>query len=125
MAHTKVHNPKKRARFRRKHSIRKKLSGTSDRPRLSVFRSLNHIYVQAIDDTTGVVLASASDVGGGRSPEMDGKKKAERAKLVGEIIGKKLVEKQVARVIFDRNGFIYHGRVKAVAEGARSAGLQF
>jgi large subunit ribosomal protein L18 len=125
MAHKKVQNPKKRARFRRKYSIRKKIQGTPERPRLSVFRSLNHIYAQAIDDSTGAVLASASDVGGGRTPEMDGKKKGEVAKLVGEIIGKKLVERQVSQVVFDRNGFIYHGRVKAVAEGARGAGLQF
>ena len=124
MAYKKIKNLKKRARYRRKGAIRKKISGTAERPRLSVFRSLNHIYVQAIDDTNNKVLAAASD-SGKNAGDMDGKKKAERAELVGQAIGAKLLEQSVKSVVFDRNGFIYHGRVKALAEGARKAGLQF
>ena len=125
MAHKKIKDPKKRARFRRKSAIRKKISGTAERPRLSVFRSLNHIYVQAIDDTSNTVLASASDAGKNATGDMTGKKKSERAELVGQAIGAALMQKQIESVVFDRNGFIYHGRVKALAEGARKAGLKF
>jgi large subunit ribosomal protein L18 len=124
MAHKKIKDSKKRARFRRKGAIRKKISGTSERPRLSVFRSLKHIYVQAIDDTTNTVLASASDAGKSAAA-MGDVKKAERAEKVGQAIGEALVAKQISSVVFDRNGFIYHGRVKALAEGARKAGLVF
>ena len=125
-AHLKIRNRKDRTRWRRKHSIRKRISGTAARPRLSVFRSNAHIYVQAIDDTTSTILASASDKEAAIiASGLDGKKKSERAKLVGQAIGKKLKEKNVTKVVFDRNGFIYHGRVKALADGAREAGLEF
>ena len=127
--HIKIVNPKERKRHRRKVSIRLRLSGSAERPRLSVFRSAKHIYVQAIDDDTGRVLAAASDLDATVKTELegkaDGKAKKDRARLVGQAIGKKLLALSIAKVVFDRNGFIYHGRVKEVADGAREAGLQF
>lgn len=125
MAHVKIANPKARRRQRRKYSQRKRISGTAERPRLSVFRSNSHIYAQAIDDVNQVTLASSSDLDAGVKGDLDGKDKSAVAKLVGEAVGKKLKEKQVNTVVFDRNGFNYHGRVKAVADGAREAGLEF
>ena len=125
MAHVKISNIKARRRQRRKYSQRKRISGTAERPRLSVFRSNSHIYAQAIDDVNRVTLASASDLDAGVKGDVGDKDKSAVAKLVGELVGKKLKEKQVTKVVFDRNGFIYHGRVKAVAEGARDAGLEF
>jgi large subunit ribosomal protein L18 len=121
--HKKIGSDRERGRLRRKAHIRKRISGTAERPRLSVFRSLKHIYVQAIDDTSNTIVAAASDLGLDEAPEP--RKKKEKAFAVGEVIGKKLLDKNVTRVVFDRNGFIYHGRVKEVAEGARKAGLQF
>lgn len=113
------------ARLLRKARIRKKLSGTPDRPRLSVFRSLKHIYAQVIDDEAGVTLAHVSTL----SPELkdavvDLDKKG-AAKKVGEALAKKCLEKNVKAVVFDRNGLMYHGRIAAVADGAREAGLEF
>lgn len=124
-AYKKIRNDQERSRLRRKRNIRKRISGTAERPRLSVFRSNSHIYVQAIDDTSNAVLASASDLEKGLKGELDGKDKSEVAKLVGQTVGKRLLEKDVKSVVFDRNGFIFHGRVKAVADGAREAGLEF
>src|SRR4051794_16374806 len=117
-------NMKKRdLRQRRKYHIRKKVEGSVERPRLSVYRSLNHIYAQVIDDGTGKTLAAASTL----SPELkDGKgKKKDQAKEVGKLVAKKCQDQQIAAVVFDRNGFIYHGRIAAVAEGAREGGLKF
>ena len=110
-------------RLRRKAHIRKKVEGSQERPRLSVYRSLNHIYAQVIDDVSGKTLSAASTL----SPELkDGKgKKKELAKEVGKLVAKKCQEKQIAAVVFDRNGFMYHGRIAAVAEGAREGGLKF
>jgi large subunit ribosomal protein L18 len=125
MGHIKITNRKERSRWRRKHSIRKRINGTAERPRLSVFRSNAHIYVQAIDDDTNMVLAAASDLEASVAAGLDGKKKGEISRLVGQTIGKKLKEKNVTKVVFDRNGFVYHGRIKQVAEGAREAGLEF
>jgi len=113
------------ARSRRKVSIRKKISGTAERPRLSVFRSARHIYVQAIDDASNQVLASASDLEESLKGDLAGKKKKDRAKAIGLAVAKRLLAKDIKLVVFDRNGFIYHGRVSAVADGAREAGLQF
>jgi len=116
-------------RLRRKRRVRKKIFGTPERPRLSVYRSLKHIYAQIIDDTIGHTLVSASSL----SPEIrerweelkkEGGKTA-IARAVGELLGKRAVEAGIKRVAFDRGGFKYHGRVKALAEGARSAGLEF
>ena len=123
--HVKFVNPKERKRNRRKASIRKRVNGSAERPRLSVFRSAKHIYAQAIDDLTGRVLASASDTEASVKGDIEGKAKKDRARLVGQAIGKKLMALSIAQVVFDRNGYIYHGRVKEVADGAREAGLQF
>ena len=115
---------KVRTRTKRKFAIRKRISGTAERPRLSVFRSAKHVYAQAIDDTTGRVLAASSDTEPSIKQSISGPKK-QRARQIGKVIGEKLVALKVTAVVFDRNGFIFHGRVKEVAEGAREAGLQF
>lgn len=114
------------SRKRSKIKIRKYISGTPAKPRLSVFRSLNNIYAQVIDDTTGKTLVSASTL----SKELvdgikDAKGKVSKSKLVGSLVGKKAIEANITTVVFDRNGFRYHGRIQAVAEGAREAGLKF
>ncbi len=108
-------------RERIKKSIRKKISGTSERPRLSVFRSNTRIYAQLIDDSAGKTLASASSL------EIDAKGNAtiETSKTVGQKLAEKAVSNGISRVVFDRGGYLYHGRVKALAEGAREGGLQF
>jgi len=118
----KIKSVKVEARSRRKVSIRKKIAGTAERPRLSVFRSAKHIYVQAVDDATNTVLASASDLE--EDFKVEGKKK-DKAKAVGKAVAKKLLAKNISLCVFDRNGFIYHGRVSAVADGAREGGLKF
>ena len=123
--HEKFGSEKTRKRVKRKFAIRKRIHGTAERPRLSVFRSAKHVYAQAIDDVTGRVLAAASDTEASVKQTVDGKPKKERARSVGKAIGEKLVALNVTTVVFDRNGFIYHGRVKEVADGAREAGLQF
>jgi large subunit ribosomal protein L18 len=114
---------KQELRHRRKAHIRKRVEGSIERPRLSVYRSLNHIYAQVIDDTSGKTLAAASTL----SPELKaGKgKKKELAKAVGKLVAKKCHEAKIEAVVFDRNGFMYHGRIAAVAEGAREGGLKF
>jgi large subunit ribosomal protein L18 len=121
----KIGNEKAAARNRRKTAIRKKISGTAERPRLSVFRSAKHIYAQAIDDTANQVLASVSDLEDGLKASFEGKKKKDKAKLVGQAMAKKLLAKNILTVVFDRNGYFYHGRVSAVADGAREGGLKF
>ena len=123
--HVKFGSEKLRKRTKRKFAIRKRITGTAERPRLSVFRSAKHVYAQAIDDVTGRVLAAASDVEAIVKVAVTGKPKKERGRRVGKAIGEKLVAKKISAVVFDRNGFIYHGRVKEVADGAREAGLQF
>jgi large subunit ribosomal protein L18 len=115
-----------RAARRRRHiRVRERLSGTPDKPRLAVFRSLNHIYAQIIDDTVGHTLAFATDLEADVRSKRDGKKKREVAELVGEVLAKKAKEKGIAAVVFDRGGFRYHGRVKAFADAARKGGLTF
>jgi large subunit ribosomal protein L18 len=123
--HVKVATPKVRKRLRRKVSIRLRIQGTPDRPRLSVFRSARYVYAQAVDDTQGKVLASASELEAKLKEAVAGKPKKERARIIGKVIGEKLIAQGVKQVVFDRNGFIYHGRVKEVADGARDAGLAF
>ena len=113
------------SRQKRKAHIRKTLTGTTERPRLTVFRSLKHIYVQVIDDTTGKTLAAASSLEAEVSTGSEELKKADVSKKLGTVIAKRCLEKQIDKVAFDRNGFIYHGRVAKVAEGAREAGLNF
>jgi large subunit ribosomal protein L18 len=123
--HIKIANPKSRKRARRKVSIRLRVSGTAERPRLSVFRSAKHVYVQAIDDVTGRVLAAASDIEESLKGATAGKPKKARAREIGKAVGAKLLALKIDSVVFDRNGFIYHGRVAEVADGAREAGLKF
>ena len=123
--YVKISDRTERARWRRKRTIRKRIAGTAERPRLSIFRSNSHIYVQAIDDVTQRVLATASDLEKEVSGAAQGKKKKERAKLVGKAIAQRLKAVNVIKVVFDRNGYIYHGRVKEVADGAREGGLEF
>lgn len=116
--------PKYISRYKRKQRIRKKLEGTSERPRLSVFRSARHIYAQVIDDSKGETLASAStldkDVAGAKFDN-----KVAAASKIGEIVAERAKAKGIETVVFDRNGYIYHGRVKALSEGARKSGLKF
>lgn len=115
-------------RDRIKYRIRKKMAGTSEKPRLSVFRSVSHIYVQVIDDRTGQTVASASSIDAvvkGQMPKGVAGGNLKGAELVGTAIAERLKEKGITKVVFDRNGFLYHGRVRAVAEAARSAGLEF
>lgn len=120
----KIKDPKLSARVRRKVTIRKKVTGTPERPRLTVFRSAKHIYAQAIDDTTQAVLATASDLEKELQADLQGKKKKDRAKVVGQAVAKRLLARNIKAVVFDRNGFIYHGRVSAIADGAREGGLK-
>ena len=103
--------------------IRKKVKGTAERPRLAVFRSLNHIYAQLINDEQGVTVCSASTVEKGAGTGNGGN--IDAAKTVGKLIAERAKEKGITQVVFDRGGYIYHGRVKALAEAAREAGLQF
>lgn len=112
-------------RERRKLRIRKKISGTPDRLRMSVFRSAKHIYVQVVDDVGGTTLATASTLSKELKGKLEGKDKTAEAKAVGKLIGEICKTKGIAKVAFDRNGFIYHGRIKALADAAREAGLQF
>ena len=115
-------------RDRIKHRIRKRVQGTDARPRLTVFRSVAHIYVQVVDDMTGRTIASASTVDPKVKAALDQKARGsnvEGAKAIGKTIAERLLGQGVKRVVFDRNGFLYHGRVKAVAEAAREAGLEF
>ena len=115
-----------RAARRRRHiRVRATLAGTPERPRLAVFRSLNHIYAQIIDDAAGHTLAAASDTEPDVRSARDGKKKSEIATLVGDSLAKKAKAAGVTDVVFDRGGFKYHGRVKALAEAARKGGLGF
>ena len=116
---------KEDARLRRKKRIRKDIFGTAEKPRVSVYRSLNHIYVQAIDDRDGKTILSASSL------EADVKGKAKKtgnkdtAKAVGELFAQKCKSKGIENVVFDRSGYVYHGRIKALADAARAAGLKF
>lgn len=112
-------------RQRRHRRVRVRVHGTAERPRLNVFRSLRHIYAQVVDDTVGHTLVSACTLDVDLRGELGELNKTEQAKLVGEMLAKRALEKGVKQVVFDRGGYKYHGRVKALAEGARSAGLQF
>lgn len=114
---------KNAVRKKRHARVRTKLSGTQERPRLNVYRSNNHIYAQIIDDVNGVTLASASTLD--KELTLNGTGNIEAATLVGSLVAKRATEKGVTVVVFDRGGYLYHGRVKALAEAAREAGLQF
>ncbi len=112
-------------RLRRHNRVRKKVFGGSERPRLSVFRSNMHIYAQVIDDVQGYTLAAASTVDKGLNGSLDGKSKIEEAQAVGRLIAERARAAGIEQVVFDRGGFRYHGRVKALADAAREAGLNF
>ena len=122
MARTK--NPRE-ARKRRHDRVRMKVSGSAQHPRLSVFRSLKHIHAQVIDDTTGHTLAAASSLDLSLRGEQAEKNKTAMAELVGALVAGRALEKGISAVVFDRGGYRYHGRVKALAEAARGAGLRF
>lgn len=116
---------KNQERIVRHKRVRRKVQGTEQRPRLSVYRSLSHIYAQVIDDVNGVTVASASTLDADVKALIEGKSKSEQAKIVGETVAKRAIEKNITEVVFDRGGYIYIGRVQALADGAREAGLKF
>jgi large subunit ribosomal protein L18 len=112
-------------RLRKHFRVRKKVSGTQERPRMNVFRSLNNMYVQIIDDTTGNTLVSASTLDAAIKGKVANAGNKEAAKEVGKLIASKAIDKGIKQVVFDRGGYIYHGRVKELADAAREAGLDF
>ena len=114
-----------KARKRRHYRMRRNLAGTAERPRLNIFRSVEHIYAQVIDDETGTTLASASTIDNKLSGDLSGKPKVDQAKAVGIAVAERAKAAGISAVVFDRGGFRYHGRVKALAEGAREGGLEF
>ncbi len=116
---------KNKERQNRHARVRKHLAGTADCPRLVVYRSLSNIYAQIVDDVQGITLCSASTLEKGLSAELKGKNKSEQAYVIGETIAKRALEKKISRVVFDRGGYLYTGRVKSVSDGARAAGLDF
>jgi large subunit ribosomal protein L18 len=113
------------ARQRRKFRVRNRVSGTTERPRLSVFRSARHIYAQVVDDVTGKTLATASTLSRDLVTTLENDVKTDGARKVGALLARVCLERKIVKVVFDRNGYLYHGRVKALAEAAREAGLQF
>ncbi len=119
-----LHTKGIKGRLRRKIRVRKKVQGTAEKPRLSVFRSAKHIYAQLIDDVGGKTLAAVSTLTKDLGGELAGKKR-DKAKVVGSAMARLCNEKKIERVVFDRNGFRFHGRLRAVAEGAREGGLKF
>ncbi|MEE4605737.1 MAG: 50S ribosomal protein L18 [Desulfobacteraceae bacterium] len=118
-------NIRQQARLKRKKRIRKKIYGTAERPRLSVFRSSRHIYAQIIDDTAGRTIVAASTVDQQAKEAPKFKNKVAAANFVGKIVGERALNQGIKKVVFDRNGFLYHGRVKSLSEGARKTGLVF
>jgi large subunit ribosomal protein L18 len=112
-------------RERRKLRIRRKISGKTERPRLSIFRSGRHVYAQVVNDTDGKTLAAASTLSRDLKGSLENDNKTDAAKKVGALIAKICLERKIEKVVFDRNGYLYHGRVKALADAAREAGLQF
>ncbi len=113
------------ARLRRHRRVRKRVFGTAERPRLNVFRSLNHIYAQVINDEEGRTLVAASSIDRELRGKLEGLNKTERARKVGELVAKRALAAGITKVVFDRGGYRYHGRVKALAEAARESGLVF
>jgi large subunit ribosomal protein L18 len=113
------------ARVRRHIRLRKRVKGTAEKPRLAVYRSLSHIYVQVIDDVSRMTIASASDVEADLKSKSDGKKKSDVATMIGSLVAESARAKGVSEVVFDRGGYPFHGRIKALAEAAREGGLKF
>ena len=119
-------NRNNNSRLRSKTKIRKKISGTNEKPRLTVYRSLNNIYAQIIDDTSGKTITAVSSLTEELAEEIKkAKGKTAKSKIVGKLIAQKALEQNISTVVFDRNGYRYHGRVQAVAEGVREGGLKF
>ena len=118
-------NPRHAARLKRKKRIRKKIAGTPERPRMSVFRSAKHIYVQVIDDTSGHTLVAASTQESAVKDNADFANKVDRATFVGKLVAERALSQGIRKVVFDRNGFLYHGRIRGLSQGAREAGLEF
>lgn len=118
-------NVKKEARLKRKQRIRRKVAGNHERPRLSVFRSSKHIYAQVIDDVLGQTIVAASTMEKAVKDKSDFENKVSKAFYIGKLVAERAKEKGVSSVVFDRNGFMYHGRVKALSDGARDGGLNF
>ena len=116
---------KNQDRQKRHRRVRKKVFGTQNAPRLCVYRSLNHIYAQIIDDTVGNTLVACSTLDKEVKAQIEGKTKKEEAKIVGEVLAKKALAKKIEAVVFDRGGYLYTGRVQSLADGAREAGLKF
>lgn len=125
MSTRKVSMQRRQARLRRHVRVRKRIAGTPERPRLAVFRSLQHIYAQVIDDVAGHTLASASTVDQALAGSLGGKTKRDQAALVGRVVAERSRDRGIESVVFDRGGFRYHGRVRALADAAREAGLRF
>lgn len=113
------------ARLKRQFRVRKKVKGTTERPRLNVFKSSRHIHAQIIDDVSGITLVAASTISPDVKADLAYSGNVDAAKKVGAAIAKKAIEKNITTVVFDRNGFLYHGRIKALAESARESGLIF
>jgi large subunit ribosomal protein L18 len=118
-------NKRKEARIKRQQRVRKKVKGTPERPRLTVFRSTKHIYAQIIDDTKGCTLVSCGSTEEAFKNLDKPESKCSAANTIGKMIAERAKEKGIEKVVFDRNGFLYHGRIKAVSDGAREAGLKF
>jgi large subunit ribosomal protein L18 len=121
----KIRDPNQRKRLRRALSVRKKIAGTGNRPRMTIFKSARHMYVQLIDDNTGATLVAVSTLTKEVKDQLSGLKKAEQAEKIGKQIAEAAKAKGIESVVFDRNGWPYHGRVAALAKGAREGGLQF
>ena len=119
-----IKQDKNQLRKKRHLRVRNKVKGTQDQPRLNVYRSTTHIYTQIIDDERGITLASASTVEKALASALKGKTKLEQAKIIGETIAKRALDKGIKKVVFDRGGYLYTGRVKEIAEGARTGGLE-
>jgi large subunit ribosomal protein L18 len=116
---------RRKARLRRHRRVRRRVVGTPEKPRLNVFRSLKHIYAQVIDDRAGHTLVSASTVDPDVASELDGLAKTDQARIVGKVLAQRALDEGIEQVVFDRGGYKYHGRVKALAEAAREGGLEF
>jgi large subunit ribosomal protein L18 len=122
---SKAAHERRERRHRRHRRVRKKVTGTSERPRLAVFRSLNHMEGQVVDDVQGVTVVGLSTLAGDVKSAAAEMTKSERARLAGKLLAERAREKGITKVVFDRGGYLYHGRVKAFAEGAREGGLEF
>ncbi len=117
-------NPRTVARIKRQARIRKKIRGTTERPRLSIFRSAKHVYAQIVDDSLGTTIVAASSVEKTFKEQSGFESKKAAAAYVGKLIAQRALDKGIKKVVFDRNGFLYHGRVKSLSDGAREAGLE-